>query len=43
VEEAALKGAADELESDGAELLAVVTDVSDHDAVQALAAKDLSG
>ena len=38
VEEPALKSAADELESDGAEVLPVVTDVSDHDAVQALAA-----
>jgi len=38
VEEPALKSAADELESDGAEVLAVVTDVSDHDAVQSLAA-----
>ena len=37
VEEPALKTAADELESDGAEVLPVVTDVSDHDAVQALA------
>jgi NAD(P)-dependent dehydrogenase (short-subunit alcohol dehydrogenase family) len=38
VEEPALKLAADELEADGAEVLAVVTDVSDHDAVHALAA-----
>ena len=38
VEEPALKSAADELESDGAEILAVVTDVSDHAAVQSLAA-----
>lgn len=38
VEEPALKSAADQLESEGAEVLAVVTDVSDHDAVQALAA-----
>jgi len=38
VEEPALKSAADELESGGADVLAVVTDVSDHDAVQALAA-----
>jgi len=39
VEEPALKSAADELEGDGADVLAVVTDVSDHDAVHALAAK----
>ena len=38
IEEPALKSAADELEMDGAEVLAVVTDVSDHDAVQSLAA-----
>jgi len=38
VEEPALKSAADELESDGADVLAIVTDVSDHAAVQSLAA-----
>ena len=37
VEEPALKSAVDELESDGAEVLGIVTDVSDHDAVQSLA------
>jgi len=38
VEEPALKAAADELASDGTEVLAVTTDVSDADAVRALAA-----
>ena len=38
VEEPALKTAADDLASDGAEILAVTTDVSDADAVHALAA-----
>lgn len=37
VEEPALKAAADELAADGADVLAVPTDVSDHDAVHGLA------